>query len=761
MELIVDIETHFQVVDDGKKVRKVGSPYHPDNMLVSIGHRSIDRSIIDYSFYNHNDGCANPSAAKIAFQKRLDECTLFIAHNVKFDLAWLYECGFKYDGPVWDTMIAEYILARGTKEELSLEEIAKARNLTLKKSELIEDYMKKNISYYYIPQEIVEEYGTGDIDTTTELYLAQKADFEKEENKGLIPTLQMMNEFCRVLIDMERAGIPIDTVELGRIEGSLKEQLAAIEKRMKEIVVEVMGDYPYNLDSPEDMSKIVYSREPTDKKKWAEIFNIGTTERNGVVKKNKPPHMSLKEFVGHVKNNTKTVYRRSGKRCDTCQGTGKFRRNKKDGSAFKRDTKCINCFGTGIIYQDLAQVAGLGIIPDGPALCSVGGFSTGKQVLEIYLQSGAAKSEIAREFLGLAIKQGAITSYIDSFVAGIRRGLLSQTTSTVRLCRTSFMQTVTATGRLSSQNPNFQNMPRSGGDSEATFPIRGCVVSRFGEEKAGRIQEIAGKSQTLLQPSGVNINVVLPKQLQSIHNTTGLVLEADYKALEYRCAVDMARDKQGMEDIKNNVDAHAFTRDTLRAAGAPIREGKEGRQQSKPHTFKPLYGGTYGTPAEVTYYKAFLDKHGGIKAWQERLQNEAISNKKIVIPSGREYAFPKVFRLKNGNANLKTQIVNYPVQGFATGDIVPCAAIEIWKLMREIQPKSKLFLTVHDSIAADVFPGELELMCKIFYHCMSGIDTVLKDRYGYEPVVPFDVELKAGPTWRQTYDIEVEKLIHA
>ena len=69
----------------------------------------------------------------ISIQELLDKATILIGHNIAYDLMWLWECGYKYDGVVFDTMLAEYVLQRGKKEPLSLEECAKRHELATKK----------------------------------------------------------------------------------------------------------------------------------------------------------------------------------------------------------------------------------------------------------------------------------------------------------------------------------------------------------------------------------------------------------------------------------------------------------------------------------------------------------------------------------------------------------------------------------------------------------------------------------------------------
>jgi len=87
------------------------------------------------------------------------------------------------------------------------------------------------------------------------------------------------------------------------------------------------------------------------------------------------------------------------------------------------------------------------------------------------------------------------------------------------------------------------------------------------------------------------------------------------------------------------------------------------------------------------------------------------------------------------------------VQGFATADIVPLACINIYNLMREKKVKSLLINTVHDSIIADVYPGEERLMADIFNKGTADVIPALKKYYDINFNVPLDTELKIGYDW--------------
>ena len=147
------------------------------NHLVSIGYkmftpheRVVSAGIENdgYLCFYHDDREPTPGGFE-TFQAVLDDADVVVGHNIKFDLNWIKECGFKYDGPVYDTMVAEYLLARARKWPLSLDALAKRYEVTEKKKDLTTDYLKSGKTFAQIPWEIVEEYGIADVQATWEV----------------------------------------------------------------------------------------------------------------------------------------------------------------------------------------------------------------------------------------------------------------------------------------------------------------------------------------------------------------------------------------------------------------------------------------------------------------------------------------------------------------------------------------------------------------------------------------------------------------
>ena len=163
----IDVETTFDVDEDGKIK---SSPYN-HNMLVSIGYKIDDGSVEYLCFYHQQEPPTKNSKEKL--QKVLNGTDILIGHNIKFDYNWLVACNFIYSGKLHDTMVMEYLMARGSKWGFSLEDCCKRKGVALKKTELIQPFIKNKISYDKIPWNIVEEYGRQDVECTYQLAVAQ------------------------------------------------------------------------------------------------------------------------------------------------------------------------------------------------------------------------------------------------------------------------------------------------------------------------------------------------------------------------------------------------------------------------------------------------------------------------------------------------------------------------------------------------------------------------------------------------------------
>lgn len=163
MKMILDIETTYKEING----KTNPSPFITGNKLVSIGILSFNdkEKPIEYYKFSHSSG----DESQISFKKLnayLQDTKLLIGHNIKFDLQWLLECGFKYNGNLYDTMVIDYLLLGGIKCDLTLAGCCKRRGVELPKKDLVREYIDKGISFDKIPWATLKEYGIADIKAT-------------------------------------------------------------------------------------------------------------------------------------------------------------------------------------------------------------------------------------------------------------------------------------------------------------------------------------------------------------------------------------------------------------------------------------------------------------------------------------------------------------------------------------------------------------------------------------------------------------------
>lgn len=674
------------------------TPYNPNNKLVSIGWMVMEDDVlgeINYAFLFHRQleqgSSTQENRKKLEqFREDLKSVRTTVAHNAKYDIQWLEEAGFDLSHlKIEDTMIREYVMARGRGDiSFRLADTCKRYNVA-EKGELFEKYPDLTIDQMPIVE--VEEYGRADIQACAELYLAQDKRLSQDSYSGLRKTIDMSHDFTRVLIDMERAGVKIDKEALDKVEAEFTAEAEQLKFDLNKLVQKYMGDTKVNLDSPQQLSEVIYSRRIKQglEQQWIDTFNIGKDERNKNLKR---PKMSYKEYGQCVYSLCQTVMKTVVSQCEVCLGQGKIQKTKKDGNPFKKPTICKKCRGSGAIYSEINEIAGFKMRPNNIYFTTVAGFSTGSTFLaELIDQAKENNKPDAVEFLSKLQRLSSVSSYLSNFVGGIN--VFKQINN---ILHANFNQCITSTGRLSSTKPNLQNMPR-----ENTFPIRRVFISRF---------------------------------------DGGYIVDSDMSQVEFRAAVHMARDERGKNDILEGKDVHRQTSDIISAAGQIID-----RQEAKSRTFKPLYGGLSGTEAEKVYYKSFLnDIYKGIKAWHGRLEDEAITKRIVTTETGRQFIFPDVERVWHGGTNKGTQIKNFPVQSFATADILPIASIRMHNEMKKLNLKSKLVLSVHDSLVVDTHPDELEVVIGLMKQLAKFAEEEMLKFYGIEMFVPLASETKYG-----------------
>jgi DNA polymerase I-like protein with 3'-5' exonuclease and polymerase domains len=691
--LVLDLETTVQRFDG----KTDNSPFNPDNKCVSAHFGMLGWDTVDEVFslvFHHNEKPTPDSRSLL--EEMLKQADVLVAHNAKFDIMWLLEMGFRIPNRIYCTMIGEYILAKGQREELSLKATAERRDVTRKKSDLVDELFKSGTGFEAMPLDTVLEYAEADVRSCAEIYLRQQDDFAAESNQSLTSIVELMNEMLMFLVEIERNGIAVDLDVLRGIKVEYEAEHKELTKRLDEIVEEVMGDTPINLNSGADMTKVVYSREVIDRAAHQQVWNIGLGS-NG--KPLPPPRMNDAQFNRAVRSTTRLIQRTQARCCDVCDGRGKVQLIKKNGEPYKNLTKCKNCAGVGAFYDPTGVTAGLKLNPKTSSYASINGFKTDKHTIKDLIRQAESKDNLtAVEFLQKMSRLNAINTYLDSFIQGIETW-----TRADGLLHTNMNQCITATGRLSSSNPNFQNQPKRG------FPVRKAVVSRFDD---------------------------------------GLVIEADFSGLEFRVAGELSRDPQIIEDILTGKDIHKQTASIINQTDASNID-KDQRQAAKAYTFAPLYGGMgAGEPEHIrNYFSQFFAIYEGLAAYQKRLMDGVVRNGIVQTPSGRQYFWPNAKRTRNGRITNATQVVNYPVQGFATGDLVPLACIRAHQKFKELNLVSKLVLTVHDSIVVDCHKDELEQVKEALTWAMTGVPEEAEKRWNYTFSLPLAIEISGGKNW--------------
>tara|TARA_R110000772_G_scaffold145903_2_gene256023 strand:+ start:539 stop:2551 length:2013 start_codon:yes stop_codon:yes gene_type:complete len=669
MKLTVDVEN--TVTHRGGKIHL--DPFESTNKLVMVG--CLTSTGKEYLFRDTFDGV----------QELLDEATILIGHNIVHDLMWLWECGFNYKGPVFDTMLGEYILQRGDKKPLSLEACAERYELETQKQDTLKEYFKQGVGVDEIPADELSSYLSADLHATQQLSDVIYRKLNTVEYASLMSTVILTNKVAVTLGRIYQRGFKVDKEKLEEVRVQFEKEKQGIEERLNKQVRNLMGDTPINLNSPEQMSWVIYSKKPIDKAMWANNFF---------------PYMSNDEYRKKAIIYSNTIYKTQAVKCNDCNGEGYIRKVKKDGNLYSKPSRCIHCNTSGYLFNNTDAIGGLKFTAPTSKWISANGFTTNKTYLDI-LRNTAKKNDLtdAVNFLTDLQRLSALDTYLSSFVEGISNHVKSDGMLHVRL-----LQHRTATGRFSGADPNMQNMPRGG-----TFPVKKVFISRW---------------------------------------EGGHILEADFAQLEFRAAAYLSQDGVAIEEVKTGFDVHTYTSKVITDAGQPTS-----RQDAKAHTFAPLYGATgFGrTKPEAEYYEHFTEKYKGIKSWHGRLAKEALETRMITTPSGRQFVFPDVERRSNGTVSYFTQIKNYPVQSFATADIVPLILMHIDKELDIYN--SCVVNTVHDSIVIDIHPEERESVLNVIRHTNNVMIDLINTTFGINFNIPLLLEAKIGSNWLDTKDV--------
>lgn len=228
------------------------------------------------------------------------------------------------------------------------------------------------------------------------------------------------------------------------------------------------------------------------------------------------------------------------------------------------------------------------------------------------------------------------------------------------------------------------------------------------------------------------------------------VAEIDGSQLEFRIAAFLGQDPVAVDDIVNDVDVHLVSASIINSV--PESEVTDlQRTLAKPHTFKPLFGGTSGTKNEKRYYEFFQKKYNGVADTQQEWVYEVLRNKSLITCSGLEFFWPDTRVSHGGYITNKESIYNYPIQSLATAEIIPVAVVYLWHRIRDNNLRMFMTNTVHDSAIIELPEEEAGIFKKIGNQAF--IDDVYKylhKVYGIEFNVPLGTGIKISKYWSDT-----------
>jgi len=327
-------------------------------------------------------------------------------------------------------------------------------------------------------------------------------------------------------------------------------------------------------------------------------------------------------------------------------------------------------------------------------ITKTGQYSTDARTLETL--SHHDKTGIIQNILEYRTLSKIISTYTDSLPEEINKD-----TGNIHC---DFNQTITSTGRLSSSNPNLQNIPIR---SELGRKIRKAFVSSFDE---------------------------------------GILLSADYSQIELRVLAHMSEDPVLVKAFKEDEDIHKIT--AMEIYGVPEdKVTSDMRSHGKTLNFALIYQqGPFATARQLNISQKeaqdFIDRYfesfKKVKPFFENLLNEAKEKGYAETIYGRRRYFKNLtIRNKALQREDERAACNAPLQGTAA-DIMKLAMIKVYKELKEKEYKSKLILQVHDELVLDVHPKEKKTIEKLIKESME-LDQPLK--------VPLVVNLSWGKSW--------------
>jgi len=521
-----------------------------------------------------------------------DDQILKVGHNLKYDITVLKWYGMEVKGPIFDTMIAHYLLDPEMKhnmDELS-ENYLGYRPISIET--LIGKKGKNQKSMRNIPVEEVAPYANEDADITWRLYEIFKKEVESSDDlKKLLYEVEM--PLVSVLAKMEFAGVKLDRNALAEFSTELDGIISNLEKEIYELA--------------------------------GQEFNIGSPKQLGV-----------------------------------------------------------------ILFEELQ-------IDPKPKKTKTGQYSTNEETLVKYQNDQPIVSKLLEYRQVVKLK----STYVDALPE-----LVNPKDERIH---TTYMQAVAATGRLSSQNPNLQNIP-----------IR---------------TELGRRTREAFIPT----------------DAKHIMFAADYSQIELRLIAHLSGDQAMIEAFNKGEDIHAAT--AAKVFDVPLSEvSREMRSKAKVVNFGIIYGiSAFGLSQRINVsrseasdlIKNYFAKYPGIKKYMDD-SIEFAREKGFVETILKRRRYLKDINGRNPTVRgfAERNAINAPIQGSAA-DMIKIAMVKLDKVFEEEGFKSKMILQVHDELVFDAVKTELETIQSLVEREMMQAFADLR--------VPMKVDMDTGKNWLQAH----------
>ena len=707
--VVLDLETTAK-----KSFGRTSNCFDKDNWVVAVGYK-----------YNTSHGvCTDYYPVQ---HKRLFPCCLgynnLIGFNIKFDLLYLWHDEFcqqwikdghtgKDAGKIWDCQLVEYILSGQTHTYPSLDDCALKYGGTLK-----DDRIKKLWKFGIdteasISLMLISEYPLLKPDTSLRVLELigphTLYDYMRMPLDELLRTARA-NWKNQLLEYLKHDVLNTETVYLSQLAEVKRLKLEKfIEFQMDALLctieMEYNGMYVNQIKAKHNKAVLRHKLEVKEEEIKGVIsstlgeldINIGSNAQ-----------VSAVLFGGQIKINTR-------------EQVGVFKSGAKIGEPRYK------------IQKDVVTING--IVKPSPSweTDKPGVYSVNESVLTALTKRKreAAAKDLAillLEYRGLAKE---VNTYYESMVKLVQSdGYIHH----------SLNHCATATGRLSSTKPNMQNIPKNAGGDNNQFPsVKQIFTSRY---------------------------------------DNGVIIELDFKNLEVVAAAFLSQDPVMIQDLVSGADPHVanaaivFDKDISEVTA-------DERQIAKVASFQLLYGAGQQKIAEVMFdgdedkatrfIFAYYDRYSRLKLWQGDVAKSIRAGRKISshrtdrgLPSGEstyrsctgrlykflEYDAPKFLCDKGVAVSFSpTEMKNYPVQGFATADVVLFQLGKLFRVLSKHRDKCLLINTIHDSVLLDCKAGYKDIVIATCKDVLEDVKTTLKE-LGINFNVPIAVDPKSGASW--------------